>query len=70
MTTEEKRALVPIWKKVLISVDEAAIYTSIGVKKLRKLTEDPDCKFVLWIGSKRMLKRKLLDEFLHNAYFI
>ena len=70
MKKEEKLKLVPICKRVLISVEEAAAYTSIGVKKLRKMTKDPDCSYVLWIGTKRMLKRRMFDEYLQNSYYI
>jgi hypothetical protein len=38
--------------------------------KLRILSDREDCPFVLWVGSKRLLKRKKLDEFLDGAYSI
>ena len=34
---------IPIWKKTNLTVDEAAAYCGIGVKKLRKMTESEDC---------------------------
>ncbi len=59
---------VPIWEKSNLTLDEAAAYTGIGVNKLRTLTDKEDCEFVLWIGTKRLLKRKKLDEFIERAY--
>ena len=59
---------VPIWEKSNLTLDEAAAYTGIGVNKLRTLTDKEDCEFVLWIGTKRLLKRKKLDEFIEQAY--
>lgn len=59
---------VPIWEKTNLTLDEAAAYTGIGVNKLRTLTDKEDCEFVLWIGTKRLLKRKKLDEFIERAY--
>ena len=59
---------VPIWEKSNLTLDEAAAYTGIGVNKLRTLTDKEDCEFVLWIGTKRLLKRKKLDEFIELAY--
>ena len=40
----------------------------IGINKLRDLTNGEHCKLVLWVGSKRLIKRKLLDKFLEDAY--
>ena len=59
---------VPIWEKSNLTLDEAAAYTGIGVNKLRTLTDKEDCEFVLWIGTKRLLKRKKLDEFIERVY--
>lgn len=61
---------IPIWEKSNLTLEEAAAYSGIGINKLRKLTDNEDCDFVLWIGSKRLLKRKKLDEFLEKAYSI
>ena len=61
---------VPIWEKSNLTLDEAVKYSGIGEAKLRKLTDNPKCNFVLWNGSKRLIKRKLLDEYLKNQYSI
>ena len=62
--------VVPIWMKSNLTLEEAAAYSGIGINKLREITNDQHCKMVLWVGSKRLLKRKLLDEFLEKAYSI
>lgn len=61
---------VPIWEKSNLSLEEAAAYSGIGVNKLRDITNERDCKFVLWIGNKRLIKRRLLDEYIEKAYSI
>lgn len=61
---------VPIWEKSNLTLEEAAAYTGIGIGKLRELTNDDNCKFVLWVGSKRLIKRKLLDQYIQEAYSI
>ena len=38
-----------------------------GINKLRQLTDEDGCEYVLWIGSKRLIKRKKLEEFLEHA---
>ena len=59
---------VPIWNKSNLTLEEAAAYSGIGINKLRKMTDDEKCEFVLWIGSKRLIKRRLLDEYTDRAY--
>ena len=49
---------VPLWHKPNLSIEEASIYSNIGTGKLYEMTEKQDCPFVLWIGSRRMIKRK------------
>ena len=61
---------VPIWEKSNLTVEEAAAYSNIGRNKLRQLTDDEQCKFVLWVGNKRLIKRKKLDEYLEKEYSI
>lgn len=61
---------IPIWHKTLLTLDEAAAYSGIGTGKLRELSNDENCKFVVWNGRKRLLKRKELDEFIKVAYSI
>ena len=61
---------VEIHNKVLLTIEEAAAYTNIGVNKLRVMCENDDCSFVLWNGGKRLIKRKKLDEYLNAAFSI
>ena len=63
MNREEKNNLVPVW-------EEAAAYTGIGVRKLREMTDEPTCDYVMWVGNRRMIKRRKLDEYLENAYSV
>ena len=59
---------VPIWEKSNLTLEEAAAYTGIGINKLREISNDRHCDFVLRVGSKRLLKRRLLDRYLENRY--
>lgn len=61
---------VPIWEKVNLTLNEAASYYGIGVNKLRELTDGDNCKFVLWVGNKRLIKRKAMEEYLMKLYSI
>ena len=61
---------VPIWEKSNLTLEEAAAYTGIGIGKLRKLSDSEDCTFVLWVGTKRLIKRKKFDEYIEMAYSV
>ena len=68
MTNDEKELEIPVWLKANLTVEEAAAYTGIGMNKLRELSDDDACDFVLWFAPKRLLKRKKLEEFLENSF--
>ncbi|MFR4145065.1 MAG: excisionase [Mediterraneibacter gnavus] len=59
-----------IWEKSNLTLEEAAAYSGIGINKLRKLTESEQCSFVLWNGTKRLIKRRKLDEYMDRMYSI
>ena len=61
---------VPIWEKSNLTLEETAAYSGIGINKLRDLTSEQDCRFVLWVGSKRLIKRRLFDKFIEQEYSI
>jgi len=60
--------IVPIWEKILLTVEEAAAYSNIGITKLYELINNPICNFVLHTGSrKRLIKRREFEKYLsHN----
>ena len=57
---------IPIWEKLNLSIEEAAEYSNIGINKIRELTEEPNCPFVLWIGKKRVIKRKEFEKYIQK----
>ena len=59
-----KKVEVPVWERFTITIEEAAQYFGIGTSKLRELSNEDNCPFVLWVGSKRLIKRQKLEEFL------
>ncbi len=61
---------VPIWEKSNLTIEEAAVYSGIGRDKLRSLTEKEDCSFVLWVGNKRLIKRRLFDAYIEKMHSI
>ena len=67
---QEFRYQIPFWLKSNLTVEEAADYSGVGRNKLRELTDNEQCSFVLWVGNKRLIKRRMLDEFLDNMYSV
>lgn len=61
---------VPIWEKSNLTLEEAAAYFGIGTAKLRQLTDEENCNFVLFNGSKRLIKRKPLEKYLESEFSI
>ena len=61
---------VPIWEKANLTLEEAAACFGIGQSRLRELTGDEQCKFVLFAGTSRLNKRRLFEQYLEQAYSI
>ena len=61
---------VPVWEKATLTLEEAAAYSNVGVNRLREISDAENCNFVLWVGKKRLIKRKLFEAFLEKSYSI
>ncbi len=61
---------IPFWEKSNLTVEEAARYSGIGINRIKELSNSSDCPFVLWVGSKRMIKKRLFDKYIENQYSI
>jgi excisionase family DNA binding protein len=61
---------VPIWEKSTLTLEEAAAYSGIGMGKIRELSNDEKCRFVLWVGNKRLIKRRLFDQYIESCYSV
>ncbi len=58
---------VPISEKVLLTVEEAASYSNIGINKISELLNNPLCEFVLHVGKKRLVKRKEFEKYIEKT---
>lgn len=50
-TPGSRKIEIPISEKYMLTINEAAAYFSIGVKKLRRMAEDNEGKFAITMGS-------------------
>ena len=54
-------------EKVCLTIEETAGVFGIGVNTLRKLIdESPEAKYILRIGTKVLIKRKLFEEYIYE----
>ena len=66
----EKTPGVEIKDKKLLGVEEAAELFGIGIGKLRELTNQDNCPFVLFIGSHRKIKKDAFEQYIMKQYSI
>lgn len=58
---------VLIKDKYCLTVEEAAVYFNIGEKSLRKMIADNlSAEYLLHIGVKVLIKRKLFEEYVDS----
>lgn len=67
MNMEER---IPIPQKVTLTIPEAAEYTNIGINKISSLLRQPNCPFVLYVGTKKLVKRKEFENFISRQLVI
>lgn len=70
MMREHRMKEIPIWEKSNLTLEEAAAYSGIGIAKIREITNDEKCRFVLWVGNKRLIKRRLFDQYIEDCYSV
>ena len=58
--------MILIKDKVTFTVAEAAAYSNIGINKLESLLRDLRCPFVLYVGKKKLVKRKEFEKFISD----
>ena len=61
---------VPIHLKMTLSIREASAYSGIGINKIDALLKQPGCDFVLYIGSKKLVKRLQFERFIDKSLII
>ena len=65
--TEAKALEIPFWLKVTLTIKEAAAYSNIGINKIEELLKQPKCDFVLYVGNKKLVKRKEFEQYISRS---
>ena len=64
--SEKEKYRIPTENKYVLTVEEAAEYTHIGINRIRKMLMEPRCSFVLYVGKKKLVKRKEFEKFIES----
>ena len=57
---------IPVWEKMNLTINEAAEYSNIGINKIQEMLSEPSCPFVLYIGRKKLIKRKEFEKYIEK----
>ena len=61
---------LPIDRKMLLTIREAAEYSNIGINKIESMLRSPNCSFVLFVGAKKLVKRKEFEEYISRVTIV
>lgn len=59
----DNESKLPIHLKMLLTIREAAEYSNIGINKIDSMLKQPNCPFVLYVGTRKLVKRKEFETF-------
>lgn len=55
---------VEVKDKILLTLEEASAICNIGINRMREVTRNPRCSFVIYNGKTRLVVRKKLEEYI------
>ena len=61
---------VPIHLKMALTAREAAEYSNIGINKIDRMLRSPNCPFVLFVGTKKLVKRWEFEQHISRTMAI
>ena len=67
---ENEISKVPIHLKIFLPTREAAEYSNIGINKIDSMLRTPNCPFVLYVDTKKLVKRKEFEQFISQRLVI
>ena len=67
---QQNNVSIPLNLKLTMTVKEAAEYSNIGINRIDRMLWNPNCPFVLYVGTKKLVKRKEFEQFISNKLTI
>jgi len=61
---------VPIYHKITLTIEGAADLSNIGINRIDAMLRQPNCPFVLFVGTKKLVKRKEFDQFISKTLIL
>ncbi len=61
---------VPIHEKLLLTIKEAAMYSNIGINRIDSMLREEGCPFVLFVGSKKLVKRREFEAYIAERFAV
>lgn len=61
---------VPICEKMLLTIKEAAMYSNIGINRIDSMLREEGCPFVLFVGSRKLVKRQTFEAYITERFAI
>ena len=71
-SSKERKTIdkVPIHLKMVLTIKEAAEYSNIGINKIDSMLRQPNCPFVLYVGTRKLVKRKEFEAYISSKLII
>ena len=67
---KETEVRVPIHLKITLTFRESSEYSNIGINKIDSMLKQPNCPFVLYVGTRKLVKRKEFEEYIRRELII
>ena len=66
------KAMTPvrIYHKITLTIDEASELSNIGINRIDAMLRKPNSPLVLFVGKKKLVKRKEFEEFISKSLYI
>lgn len=61
---------VPIHEKLLLTIKEAVLYSNIGINRIDAMLREEGCPFVLFVGSRKLVKRREFENYISERFVV
>ena len=65
-----KQDEVPIQEKLLLTIKEAALDSNIGINRIDAMLREEGCPFVLFVGSRKLVKRREFENYISERFVV
>ncbi|WP_279221752.1 excisionase [Acutalibacter sp. 1XD8-33] len=59
-----------MYLKMTLAIRKAAEYSNIGINKIDSMLKQPNCTFVLYVGTRKLVKCREFEEYIHTKLVI